>query len=52
MKIRIIKGKLRGTRGKVVGVYMDGRFDIDVTNRKPNQPKHRVVKVSDCQEVR
>ena len=55
MKIRIIKGKSKGTRGKVVGVYMDGRYDINVTNRKPNQPtqpKQMVVKMTDCQEVR
>ena len=52
MKIRIIKGKLKGTRGKIVGVYMDGRYDINVTNRKPNAPKYRVVKMTDCEEVR
>jgi ribosomal protein L24 len=52
MKIRIIKGKNKGTRGRVVGVYMDGRYDINVTNRKPNQPKQMVVKMTHCQEVK
>jgi ribosomal protein L24 len=52
MKVKVIKGKLKGTRGKVVGIYMDGRYDINVTNRKPNEPKYRVVKIADCQEVR
>ena len=52
MKIRIIKGKSKGTRGKVVGVYTDGRYDINVTNRKPNQPKQMVVKMTMCEEVR
>lgn len=52
MKIKITKGKLKGTRGTVVGVYMDGRYDIKVTSRKPNEPKYRVVKMNDCQEVR
>ena len=52
MKIEIIKGKYKGVRGRVVGVYMDGRYDINVTNRKPNQPKQMVVKMTDCQEVK
>ncbi|MHB9071873.1 MAG: hypothetical protein ACYC54_16050 [Sedimentisphaerales bacterium] len=52
MKIRITKGKNKGTRGKVVGVYTDGRYDINVTNRKPNQPKQMVVKMTHCEEVR
>ena len=52
MKIKIIKGKLKGIRGTVVGVYMDGRYDIKVTNRKANEPKYRVVKMNNCEEVR
>ncbi|KKT03022.1 MAG: hypothetical protein UV78_C0046G0004 [Parcubacteria group bacterium GW2011_GWA2_43_17] len=52
MKIRITKGKNKGICGKVVGVYMDGRYDINVTNRKPNQPKQTIVKMTDCEEVR
>jgi len=52
MKIRIIKGKYKGTCGKVVGVYTDGRYDINVTNRKQNQPKQMVVKMTICEEVR
>jgi hypothetical protein len=52
MKIRVTKGKLKGTRGTVVGVYMDGRYDIKVTNRKANAPKYRIVKIDNCQEVR
>ncbi|MEN6384786.1 MAG: hypothetical protein ABFD79_06275 [Phycisphaerales bacterium] len=51
MKIKVIKGKLKGIRGRVVGVYMDGRYDINVTNRKANEPKYRVIKISDCQEI-
>jgi ribosomal protein L24 len=31
MKIRVTKGKWKGTQGKVVGVYMDGRYDIKVS---------------------
>ena len=52
MKIQITKGKNKGIRGRVVGIYMDGRYDINVTNRKPNQPKQMVVKMTDCEEVR
>jgi hypothetical protein len=52
MKIRIVRGKLKGIRGTVVGIYTDGRYDIKVTSRRPNQPKYRVVKINDCQEVR
>jgi hypothetical protein len=52
MKIRITKGKNKGTRGTVVGVYMDGRYDINVIKPKPNQPKQMVVKMTDCEEVR
>ena len=52
MKVKVTKGKLKGTRGTLVGVYMDGRYDIKVTNRKPNAPKFRVIKINDCQEVR
>jgi hypothetical protein len=49
VKIKIVKGKLKGTRGIVVGVYTDGRYDIKVTNRKPNEPKYRIVKTTLCQ---
>jgi hypothetical protein len=52
MKIRITKGKNKGTRGRVVGVYMDGRYDINVIKPRHGQPKQMVVKVTDCEEVR
>jgi hypothetical protein len=52
VKIKIVKGKLKGTCGTVVGVYMDGRYDIKVIKPQPGQPKQMVVKVTDCEEVR
>jgi ribosomal protein L24 len=51
MKIRVTKGKWKGTQGKVVGVYMDGCYDIKVSHRKPNEPKYRAIKINDCQEI-
>ncbi|MFA5291927.1 MAG: hypothetical protein WC496_02720 [Phycisphaerae bacterium] len=52
MKIEITKGKFKGVRGRVVGVYTDGRYDINVIKPKPNQPKQMVVKMTYCQEVK
>ena len=52
MKIKITKGKLKGTHGTVVGVYMDGRYDINVIKPRPGQRKQMVVKMTDCEEVR
>lgn len=52
MKVQVTKGKYKGTRGTVVGVYLDGRYDIKVTHRKANQPKYQIVKTSHCREIR
>ena len=52
MKIQITKGKNRGIRGRVVGVYTDGRYDINVIRPRPGQPKQMVVKINNCQEIR
>jgi ribosomal protein L24 len=51
MKIEIIKGKYKGIRGRVVGVYTDGRYDINVIKPKANQPKIMVVKIINCREI-
>lgn len=51
MKIRITKDKYKGVRGRVVGVYTDGRYDINVIKPKPNQPKIMVVKITNCKEI-
>ena len=51
MKIEIIKGKYKGIRGRVVGVYTDGRYDINVIKPKTNQPKIMVVKINNCREI-
>ena len=29
-KIDIIKGEFKGQKGKVIGVYTDGRFDVKI----------------------
>ena len=52
MKIQITKGKNRGIRGRVVGVYTDGRYDINVIKPRPRQPKQMVIKMTVCEEVR
>jgi len=52
MKIRITKGKNKGIRGRVVGVYTDGRYDINVIRPRTRQPKQMVVKMAMCEEVR
>jgi hypothetical protein len=51
MKIEITKGKYKGIRGRVVGVYTDGRYDINVIKPKPTQPKIMVVKTNICREI-
>jgi len=57
MKIQITKGKYKGIRGRVVGVYTDGRYDINVIKPKTNQPKQptqptqMVVKITNCKEI-
>jgi hypothetical protein len=54
MKIEITKGKYKGIRGRVVGVYTDGRYDINVIkppHTKPNQPKQMVIKINTCREI-
>ena len=54
MKIEITKGKYKGIRGRVVGVYTDGRYDINVIKPKPSQPKiptQMVVKINNCREI-
>ncbi|OQA03241.1 MAG: hypothetical protein BWY69_00574 [Planctomycetes bacterium ADurb.Bin401] len=57
MKIEITKGKYKGVRGRVVGVYTDGRYDINVikpTHTKPTQPKiptQMVIKINNCKEI-
>jgi len=60
MKIEITKGKFKGVRGRVVGVYTDGRYDINVIKSKPtqptqpNQPKiptQMVIKINNCREI-
>jgi hypothetical protein len=51
-KIRITKGKLKGTSGRVVGIYMDGRYDINVINPRPGHPRHMIIKMTHCEEVR
>ena len=52
MKIQITKGKNKGIRGRVVGVYTDGRYDINVIKPRPGQPKRMVIKMTVCKEVR
>ncbi len=57
MKIKITKGKYKGVRGRVVGVYTDGRYDINIIkppHTKPTQPttpKQMVVKINICREI-
>jgi len=60
MKIEITKGKFKGVRGRVVGVYTDGRYDINVIKSKPthpikpSQPKmptQMVIKIKNCREI-
>jgi len=57
MKIEIVKGKFKGIRGRVVGVYTDGRYDINVIKPKPGQPKiptqptQMVIKINNCREI-
>ena len=51
MKIEITKGKFKGIRGRVVGVYTDGRYDINVIKPKLKQPKIMIVKMNICKEV-
>jgi len=51
MKIEITKGKYKGIRGRVVGVYTDGRYDINVIKPKPTQPTQMVIKINNCREI-
>jgi len=63
MKIEITKGKYKGVRGRVVGVYTDGRYDINVIKSKPTQPTQptqpsqpkiptqMVIKIKNCREI-
>jgi ribosomal protein L24 len=57
MKIEITKGKYKGIRGRVVGVYTDGRYDINVIKSKPTQPSQpkiptqMVIKINNCKEI-
>jgi len=51
MKIEITKGKYKGIRGRVVGVYTDGRYDINDIKPKSNQPKQMVIKINNCREI-
>jgi hypothetical protein len=51
MKIEITKGKYKGIRGRVVGVYTDGRYDINVIKPKPKQQKMMIVKINNCKEI-
>ncbi|OHB60860.1 MAG: hypothetical protein A2Y12_10145 [Planctomycetes bacterium GWF2_42_9] len=60
MKIEITKGKFKGIRGRVVGVYTDGRYDINVIKSKPTQPTQpsqpkiptqMVIKINNCREI-
>jgi len=51
MKIEITKGKYKGIRGRVVGVYTDGRYDINVIKPKPGHPKQMVIKTNLCKEI-
>ena len=51
MKVKVVKGGSRGIIGRVIGVYMDGRYDIKVSNLKPNGLKYRIVKIDHCREI-
>jgi len=55
MKIEITKGKYKGVRGRVVGVYTDGRYDINIIKPKTAQPKQQptqmVIKINNCREI-
>ena len=51
MRIEITKGKFKGIRGRVVGVYTDGRYDINVIKPKNSQPKTLVIKINTCKEI-